>query len=254
MERLLIVRGLIAGAVGGVLAFGFARVFVEPAIGRAIDFEDQPAAHAEGVHEHGAELFSRGVQANVGMGLGVLAFAVAMGALFAVVFAVAYGRVGSVGPRALSVLLAAGAFGAVYLVPFLKYPPNPPAVGREETIGDRTGWYLVMVVASIALAVAAVWLGRRLAARLGTWSAGLTALAAYIGAVAVVMLALPTVAETPEHFPADVLYDFRLYSLGTQVVLWATIGMVFASPAARLVDERARDEVASVARSQGAGA
>ena len=33
------------------------------------------------------EVFTRGVQANVGMGFGVLAFSVAMGALFAVVFA-----------------------------------------------------------------------------------------------------------------------------------------------------------------------
>ena len=44
-----------------------------------------------GVHEHGAELFTRGVQANIGLGFGVLAFGVAMGALFAVVFCVAYG-------------------------------------------------------------------------------------------------------------------------------------------------------------------
>jgi hypothetical protein len=246
VERQIIARGLIAGAVGGALAFGFARVFVEPPIDRAIEFEEH-AAHAEGVHEHGAEIFSRGVQANIGMGFGVLAFALAMGALFAVVFAVAYGRVGSVGPRPLSLLLAAGAFGASYLVPFLKYPPNPPAVGHEETIGARTGWYLVMVLASIALTVAAVWLARRLAAGLGTWSAGLVALAAYIAAVTVVMLVLPTVAETPEHFPADVLYDFRLYSLGTQVVLWATIGIVFASLVDRLLGNVAKKQRATSA-------
>ncbi len=48
-----------------------------------------------GGHDHGGfEGFTRGVQANIGMGLGVLAFSLAMGALFAVVFAVTYGRVG----------------------------------------------------------------------------------------------------------------------------------------------------------------
>ncbi len=86
------------------------------------------------MHEHGAELFTRGVQANAGLGFGVLIFGVAMGALFAVLFSVVAGRVKRPAPRPLSLLLAAGAFGAVYLVPFVKYPPNPPAVGQADTI------------------------------------------------------------------------------------------------------------------------
>ena len=108
MEKRIIARGLLAGALGGVLAFVFARIFVEPVIGRAIDFEDgrSEAAAAMGAHEHGMEVFTRDVQANVGMGFGVLAFSVAMGALFAVAFVVAYGRVGTLGPRALSLLMA----------------------------------------------------------------------------------------------------------------------------------------------------
>jgi hypothetical protein len=236
VEKRIIARGLLAGAIAGVLAFVFARVFVEPVIGRAVDFE---AGQAHGVHQHGVELFTRGVQANVGMGFGVLAFSIAMGALFGVAFSVSYGRLGALGPRALSVLLAAWAFGAVYLVPFLKYPPNPPGIGQGETIRQRTGLYLLMVVLSVALAVAALWLQRRLAARLGGWGATLSAVGAYLVAIAVVMLALPTVAETPEHFPAEDLYDFRLYSLGTQLVLWAAVGLVFAALAGRLLDDRA---------------
>ncbi len=51
------------------------------------------------------------------------------------------------------------------------------------------------------------------------------------------MLVLPTIDETPDDFPADVLYEFRLYSLGTQFVLWAIIAVVFASMAHRLLGE-----------------
>jgi predicted cobalt transporter CbtA len=257
VEKRLIARGLLAGAVGAVLAFVFARVFAEPVIGRAIGFEDgrTEAAHAQGVHEHGVEVFTRGVQGNAGLGFGVLIFGIAMGALFAVAFCIAYGRAGgpsgNTAPRALSIRLAAGAVATVYLVPFVKYPPNPPAVGQSDTIGSRTLWYVVMVLASVALAIAAVWLARRLAARLGGWNAGLAAVGAYIVVIAVVMLVLPTVDETPEPmrdaagaiiypgFPADVLYEFRLVSLGTQLVLWATIGLVFATLAGRLLGERA---------------
>lgn len=258
MEKRLIARGLLAGAIAAVLAFVFARVFAEPVIGRAIEYEDGRAdvAHAQGVHEHGVELFTRGVQGNAGLGFGVLIFGLAMGALFAVAFCVAYGRAGSIGPRALSLRLAAAAFTVVYLVPFIKYPPNPPAVGQASTIGSRTFWYLVMVLASLALAIAASWLARQLAGRLGPWNARLTAVGSYLVAIVVVMLVLPTVAETPGPmhdaagtiiypcFPAEVLYEFRLVSLGTQLVLWATIGLVFSALAGRLLGERA-ERVAS---------
>jgi hypothetical protein len=36
-------------------------------------------------------------------------------------------------------------------------------------------------------------------------------------------------------FPADVLYHFRLSSIGAQLVLWAAIGLVFAPMAERLL-------------------
>ena len=259
MEKRLIARGLVAGAVAAALAFLFARLCAEPVIGRAIAFEDgrTDAENAHGVHEHSAELFTRGVQANAGLGFGVLIFGVAMGALFAVLFCVVAARARSISPQELSVLLGAGAFGAVYLVPFLKYPPNPPAVGQADTIGTRTGWYLVMMLLSVVLAIAGVWLAGRLAARLGNWSGWLLAAGTYLVAIVVVMVLLPAVDETAQPlrdasgaiiypgFPADDLYEFRLVSLGTQLVLWTAIGLVFATLAGRLLGERAQSGQAS---------
>jgi predicted cobalt transporter CbtA len=263
VEKRLIARGLLAGAIGAALAFAFARLCAEPVIGRAIAFEDArtEAEQAQGVHEHGVELFTRGVQSSVGLGFGVLIFGLAMGALFAVLFCVVYARAASSAkspaPRQLSVLLAAGAFVAVYLVPFLKYPPNPPAVGQSDTIGARTGWYLVMVLISLVLAIAAVLFARRLADRVGVWNGRLLAVGVYLATIVVVMVLLPTVDETPQPlrdasgaiiypgFPADVLYEFRLLSLATQLVLWVTIGLVFAPLAERLVADTATSERAS---------
>jgi hypothetical protein len=121
-------------------------------------------------------------------------------------------------------------------------------VSLDETIRQRTLLYLLMVVLSAALFVGAVYLGRRLVARLGSWNATLAAAGSYVVAVAIVMLILPTIDETPgplrddagniifEGFPADDLYQFRLYSLGTQVVMWATIGLVFGAIASRLLE------------------
>lgn len=242
MEKRLIARGVLAGAVGAVLAFVFGRLFAEPVIGRAIEFEAGrvEAAHAQGVHEHGAELFSRGVQGNAGLGFGVLIFGIAVGALFAVVFCVYYPKAGHVAPQSLSLQLAAAAFVAVYLLPFLKYPPNPPAVGQADTIGSRTLWFVVMVLASVGLAIGAVWLARILVARFGEFTARLLAAGAYVLAAAAVALALPNVAEVPPGFPADDLYEFRLVSLGTQLVMWTGMGLVFAVLAGRLLGEGTR--------------
>lgn len=271
MEKQIIWRGLLAGALAGVLSFIFSRIFLEPVIDLAIGYEDGiGAAHeametAAGVagHSHGGEGgfegFTRAVQMNIGMGLGVLAFSVAIGALFAVVFAVTYGRVGNISARLTSLYVAGGMLLSLFIVPALKYPPSPPALSLDETITQRTMLYLLMVVLSAALLAAAVYLGRRLNEKLGTWNAALAAAGAYIVASAVVMLVLPTIDETPaplrddagnivyEGFPADVLYDFRLFALGNQVIIYTTIGLAFGAMAAKLFDESRRQETFTTA-------
>ena len=47
------------------------------------------------------------------------------------------GRAGRLSARQLSLLVAGAGFLLLYLVPFLKYPANPPAVGNDATIAQR---------------------------------------------------------------------------------------------------------------------
>ena len=56
--------------------------------------------------------------------------------------------------------LAAAAFVGAVLVPFVKYPGNPPAVGRPDTIDHRTQLYLAMVVLGLTAVCAAVTAAR----------------------------------------------------------------------------------------------
>lgn len=271
MEKQIIGRGLLAGALAGLLTFVFSRLLIEPIIELAIDYEDgigeahqaleDAAAASTGIaaHSHGADGggFSRAIQMNLGMGIGVVLFSLAIGALFAVVYTVAYGRVGNVSARLLSLYVAGGMLVSLYVVPFLKYPASPPALSLDETIRQRTLLYLLLVVLSAALLVGAVYLGRWLNEKLGAWNATLVAAAGYVVAIAVLMLVLPTVDETPgpltdeagtivyEGFPADLLYEFRLYSLGAQVVMYATIGLVFAALVSRLLDGKRQDALSA---------
>lgn len=225
--RTLLIRGMIAGVVAGLVALVFAYVFGEPGVEGGIAFEDQAAAAAGDAP--GVELVSRGVQSTVGLATAAVVYGVAIGGIFALVYAIVYGRVGRLTPRATAAVLALGAFLVVFVVPFVKYPANPPGASESSTISQRTGLYLVMMLFSVVLAIGAVLLRHRLLARLGGWNSTLGSVATYLVAVGFVEFAMPVVDETPANFPASVLYEFRLASLGGQLALWATLGLVFGA-------------------------
>jgi len=225
----LLVRGMLAGLLAGLLAFGVARILGEPPVDLAIAFEEQAhkAAHPGHEHQDEPELVSREMQRGLGLFTGVVVYATAFGGLFALVFAFAYGRIGNLSPRATSALLAAAAFVVLVIVPDIKYPPNPPAIGESETIGLRTALFVGMIAASIVAMLIALAIGRSLVARLGVWNASLAGGGIFILLAVVAQILLPAINEVPEQFPAAVLWQFRITSVGIEGVLWATVGLVF---------------------------
>ncbi|MBA3744126.1 CbtA family protein [Sporichthya sp.] len=280
MEKKLIFSGLLAGAVGGLTAWIFALLFAEPLIDRAIAYEDGRAAAQEALDraagfaipaEEGGDVVSRGIQSTLGLGVGLFAFGLAMGALFAVTYAVCLGRTGQIRARPLALLVAAAGFVTVSLIPFIKYPANPPAASNDETVGDRASLFLLTLVIGVLVAVIATAVGQQLKLRLGTWNAALIAGAGFVAVIAIALLILPPLGhldanvaatgaehntETPRAlrdpdgtivfpgFPADVLAEFRVYSVAAQALLWAVIGLVFAPLADRLLRSGQRPGVA----------
>ncbi|MBG0833038.1 CbtA family protein [Planomonospora sp. ID67723] len=230
----LLVRGMLAGLLAGLLAAVFAYAVGEPHIERAVALEEAAgtAAHPHPAaepadHSHGEDaLVSRGGQ-RFGLFLALALYGVAIGGLFALVYAAVRGRAGPRSEPALAVVLAAAAFAAVVLVPFLKYPANPPAVGDPDTIDQRTVLYLVAVAVGI-LAAAAGAATHRLAADSDPRVRWPAAGAVTLLPVAAAWILLPEIAEVPAGFPADLLWDFRIASLGTQAVFWLGVGTLFA--------------------------
>ncbi|MDY0814072.1 CbtA family protein [Kitasatospora purpeofusca] len=253
----LLLRGLLAGLIAGLVAFVFAYTVGEGPVSDSIAQEQAhsaPAGHhdhgggaAAGgtedatAHEHGAdagggeeEPVGRDLQSTAGLATGVLVYGVAVGGIAALAFCFALGRVGRFGPRATAALVAGAAFVTVYFVPFLKYPANPPAVGDPDTIGKRTALFFLMIALSVLIGVAAVILGKRLAPRLGTWNATVAAGLGYAVVMAVLAFVLPPNDDAiPEGFPAALLWDFRLASIGLQVVLWTGFALLFGTLADR---------------------
>src|ERR1700712_3232630 len=136
MVRSLLIRGMLVGLGAGLLAFLFAHTFGEPQVQPPIDFEDHLAA----IHHEapGPEVVSRGVQRTWGLLTGTVATGVALGGLFGLVYAYAYGRGG-----------ALGAGGA---------PAAPGAGGRvrRSLLPSIGGWNAVIVAGVVLIVVVAV--------------------------------------------------------------------------------------------------
>ncbi|WP_322762579.1 CbtA family protein [Frankia sp. Cr2] len=244
MVRALLTRGMLVGALAALCAFVVAKVLGESQVGHAIAFESARDA-AEGVH--GTELVSRTVQSTIGLFTGLLVFGVAIGGLFALAYAGVQGRLGGLGARGTAAFVALAGFVGMYLLPDLKYPANPPSIGNSDTIGERTSLYFTMMLISLAVVIGGAVTARRLAARFGAWDAALLAMAGGLVVVGLAYYLLPPVHETPQGFPADVLWRFRIASLAIQVSLWTTIGLLFGALTDRAVRSARSDQKTSSA-------
>jgi len=269
MEKRLILRGIAAGGLASLLAALFTRIMIEPIIQKSIDFQtahdnvESAIRKAAGLAAlaPGPNIFSRGTQRNVGAPIGLIVFGMAMGALFAVVFVLVQRRHGEkLSPRLTALIIAAGAFLGIYLIPYLKYPANPPGIGHPDTIHARGNLYIGIVAVSILSLIAAFFLARFLASRWGGWNGSIATGIVFIAWMAIVMAIFPAlghlhanvvrfgsqVTETPlplknahgqivfPGFPADLLFKFRLYSVLNQAILWSATGLGFGFLAERM--------------------
>jgi hypothetical protein len=230
-----ILRGLIVGIIAGLLTFGYAKVYGEPNVAVAIQLEDKHAeqeraeaiAKGQKPEAEEPEMFSRDIQTGVGLLTGTVAVGAGLGALFGVLFAFAYGRLGNLGPKATAGLVGLIGLVTVYVVPALKYPANPPTVGLPETIKLRTGLYFLMIGLSILATLGGLFLRGRLIPKFGAWTASVIAAIVYIVVLFVIFALLPYINEVPSDFPAPTLWNFRVASLGMQTILWGVTAILF---------------------------
>lgn len=230
--RTFLVHGLLAGLLAGFAAFLVAHQVGEPPVEAAIALEEAAAPETSGhshshSHDQGAEeaVVSRPTQRTWGLATGTLAIGIALGGAVGLASAAALGRLGRMTPRQSTATVAAVGFVALALVPFLKYPATPPAVGSGETIGDRTALYFGFLLISVLGAGLAVALARAVASRRGSYAGVVTGLAAYVVVVAVAAAVMPTVDELGA-FPASTLWSFRVSSLLSLATLWGVLAAV----------------------------
>lgn len=255
--RAFLVRGLLAGLLAGIVTFLVAYAVGEPQVGAAIALEEaggdghshsHAAEGSEAGEEEAAEV-SRTNQSTWGLLTGTLAVGVALGGILGLVAAFALGRIGRLTPGQSTALVTLIGFVAVALVPFLKYPATPPAVGSGDTIGVRTAVYFAFQALSVVAAVVVTYAAVRLRGRFGTYLAVVGAIAAYLVVMVVAGELFTTVNEVGD-FPADTLWFFRRASLITLATMWGVIGVALTGLVIRLhATERAVAERKALAAS-----
>lgn len=244
--RSFLVRGLVAGFLAGLFTFVVAHQVGEPHIQTAIGIEEAGSAaeeahgHGEGVaahssHEEDGTVVSRHDQRTWGLLTGTVVVGTALGGLVALVSAGVVGRLGRLRPAQSTALVGLLGFVSVTLVPFLKYPATPPAVGNADTIGHRTNVFFGYLAISVVAAVAAVVVARLLTDKIGTFEAIVAGTALYLVVVVGLGQVMPTVNEIGD-FPADVLWYFRRSSIITLATLWGSLAVVLTYLVKRLDD------------------
>ncbi|MGH2360059.1 MAG: CbtA family protein [bacterium] len=216
-----LVSGLVAGAAVAI----FHLVLIEPVIERAIQLEHQSARPQEPVT---MPVVSRATQ-RWGLAAGLLLFGMVWGILFGLL---AYlSRAWQ--PQRWSAarwgfLLALATGWTVSLLPFLKYPANPPGVGEPETIGYRQGLYFGFVALSVVGTALAAGLYRRLH-RTAALSEGYRP---WIGPVAYALYATAAFTLMPSNpdpvrMPVRLIWTFRAISFSALILFWMILGGVF---------------------------
>jgi predicted cobalt transporter CbtA len=227
-----VLRGAaVIGLAAGLVAALFLTYAGEPAVEAAIAIEEAHAAAAAAGHEVGQEAVSRGTQRGVGL-FGAYALT---GGAFGLLFGAAFLGLRRGRPDPFRRALVAGGLlaGALTVSPWLKYPPNPPAVGDPATLASRQLLHLAVIVLTAVVLAGAAHLSGRL--RAAGWEEA-RRVAAVAAAVAVPLaLAYAVLPPPPDavEVPAALLWRFRLASLGGNLLLWAALTLGFGVVASR---------------------
>jgi predicted cobalt transporter CbtA len=229
---------LLAGAIAGALLAIINQGIVEPYIDQAINIENQNAMSQGEVinpQEFNAyRLWQKSGEIAAGTILGI-----SLGALFGVVFAFARDSIPGSNNKKKALILAAVMLLVIYIVPALKYPANPPAVGDPETIYYRETLYIAILTISGFSALGLAFLYRKLG---NNQVKKIVVPVIYVGIIATAFMVLP---PNPDQItaPMDLVTSFRIVTGFTMSVFWGLLGLILGA----LWDKTKPHETAKIA-------
>jgi predicted cobalt transporter CbtA len=215
---------LLAGAIAGTILGAINQIAVEPYIDHAVELETHNANQSSQIINPAEftayRLWQRGGEMLAGTILGL-----SIGSLFGIVFAYTHNSVPGSNNKKKALIVAGIMWFVLFLIPALKYPANPPAVGDPETIYYRQSLYVAFLAISGFSALGLAFLYRKMGA-LNIKKAIIPA--AYAAIISGAYLAMPANSD-PINAPMDLLMGFRITSAITISMFWGLLGVIFGT-------------------------
>jgi predicted cobalt transporter CbtA len=215
---------LLAGAIAGTILGAINQVAVEPYIDYAVELEMQNTNQSSQIINPAEftayRLWQRGGEMLAGTILGL-----SIGSLFGIVFAYTHSSVPGSNNKKKALIVAGIMWFVLFLIPALKYPANPPAVGDPETIYYRQSLYVAFLVISGFSALGLAFLYRKMGA-LNIKKAIIPV--AYAAIISGAYLAMPANPD-PINAPMDLVMGFRITSAITISMFWGLLGVIFGT-------------------------
>ncbi|EGP94114.1 CbtA family protein [Nitrosarchaeum koreense] len=216
---IVLISGALAGTIHGVANL----ILVEPYLDTAIGIENQhlfASGEEKDTPEFRAEFDSYRYWQKGGQVLAGAILGTSIGALFGLVYA--YSRSSLPGRTDLkkTFTLAAIMWLAIYFIPFLKYPANPPTVGDPETVILRSILYLSFITISSFGAVGFYQLYKKLQSQ--------KKIVAFVGYTIFISIVFVVMPPNPDEIsaPMELVNDFRTMSVIAVSVFWVSVATI----------------------------
>jgi predicted cobalt transporter CbtA len=219
---------LLSGAIAGTILGVLNQALVEPYIDRAISIETQNAIK-EGEVVYPVELQNYRLWQKAGEIAAGAILGTSLGALFGIVFVYSRSLLLHSDSNVKKALILAGIMWFVlFLVPALKYPANPPAVGDPDTIYYRESLYIGLLAISGFSALGLALLYRMLGNRTNNKNRIIIVPVIYAAIIVGAFLVLP---PNPDKItaPADLVQGFRIASAFTMTIFWGLLGITLGA-------------------------
>ncbi|MBS3926486.1 MAG: CbtA family protein [Nitrosarchaeum sp.] len=218
---IVLISGLSAGLIHGAANF----VFVEPSLDQAIGIENQhlfASGEEKDTPEFRAEFDSYRYWQKSGQILAGAILGISIGSLFGIIFVLSRNSLPGKSDIRKSLILTGIMWLAIYLIPFLKYPANPPTVGDPDTVVLRSILFLAFIAISGFGALGFYKIFKKLKTK------KFIAILGYAVFIGMVFFTMP---ENPDKItaPMNLVEHFRIMSAVAVSIYWLSLGIILGS-------------------------
>jgi predicted cobalt transporter CbtA len=217
---------LLSGAISGALHGLINQGMVEPFIDKAIGIETQKQVNAGKIIDFAQQSQYR-IYQKEGEIVAATVLGISLASLFGVVFAYSRSSLAGSNNKKKALILAGLMFFVLFLVPALKYPANPPAVGNPATIYYRESLFIGFIAVSGFSTLGLALLYRKLGKNQSKRKSGIP-LIIYAAIMISAYLVFP---PNPDRItiPMDLIMSFRIASVFTTSIFWGLLGIIFGA-------------------------